>query len=95
MFVSNIADDEGPDESSPIYFHQPPTPCFEHVENIDIVISSGWTPWAQETTSYSSGKFVVEQVFNSKSDLQEAAKIYSIRAHQEFVVVGSSKKLLF
>ena len=67
--VSNIADDEGPNESSPIHFHQPPTPCFEHVENIDIAISSGWTPWAQETTNYSSREFVVGQVFNSKSDL--------------------------
>ena len=92
--VSNIADDEGPDESSPINFHLPPTPYFEHVENIDIAISSGWTPWGQETTSYLSGEFVVRQAFNSKSDMQEAVKIYSIRAHQEFVVVASSKKLL-
>ena len=29
-----------------------------------------------------------------KSYLQEATKIYSIKAHQEFVVVASSKKLL-
>ena len=29
-----------------------------------------------------------------KSDLQEATKIYSIKAHQEYVVVASSKKLL-
>ena len=93
--VSNIADDDkGPDESAPIQYHLPPTPCFEHVENIDIAISSGWTPWGQETTSYTSGEFVVGQVFNSKSKLQEAVKIYSIRAHQEFVVVASSKKLL-
>ena len=42
--VSNIENDEGPDESAPIHFHLPPTPCFEHVENIDITISSGWTP---------------------------------------------------
>ena len=48
----------------------------------------------QHSTSYSSGEFVVGQVFNSKSDLQEATKIYSIKAHQEFVVVASSKKLL-
>ena len=48
----------------------------------------------QHTTSYSSGEFVVGYVFNSKSDLQKAAKIYSIKAHQEFVVVASSKKLL-
>ena len=92
--VSNIPNVEGPDESAPIHFHLPPTPCFEHVKNIDISISSGWTPWGQETTSYSSEEFVVGQVFNSKSDLQEAAKIYSIRAHQEFIVVASSKKLL-
>ena len=46
--VSNIAnDDEGPAESTPIQYHLPPTPCFEHVENIDIAISSGWTPWVQ------------------------------------------------
>ena len=48
----------------------------------------------QHTTGYSSGEFVVGQVLNSKYDLQEAAKIYSIKAHQEFVVVASSKKLL-
>ena len=48
----------------------------------------------QYTTGYSSGEFVTAQVFNSKFDLQEVAKIYSIKAHQEFVVVASSKKLL-
>ena len=93
--VSNIADNgEGSDESVPIQYHLPPTPCFEQVENMDMAISSGWTPWGQETTSYGSDEFLVGQVFNSKSELQEAAKIYSIKAHQEFVVVASSKKLL-
>ena len=48
----------------------------------------------KHTTRYSSGEFLVGQFFNSKSDLQEAAKIYSIKAHQEFVVIASSKKLL-
>ena len=43
----------------------------------------------QHSTSYLSGEFVVDQVFNSKSDLQEAARIYSIKAHQEFVFVAS------
>ena len=61
--VSNTADDEGPDESAPIHFHLPPPPYFEHAENIDIAISSGWTPWGQETTSYLSGEFVVGQAF--------------------------------
>ena len=81
------------DESAPIQFHLPPTPCFKHVENIDIAISSGWTPWGQETTSYASGEFVVGQVLNSKSELQEVAKIYSIRAHQEFFCSCLLKKI--
>ena len=92
--VSNNPDVEEPDESSPVHYHLPPTPQFEHVENLGNAISSGWTPWVQHTTSYSSGEFLVGQVFNSKSDFQEAPKIYSIKAHQEFVVVASSKKLL-
>ena len=46
------------------------------------------------TTKYSSREFVVGQVFNSKPALQEVVKIYSIKAHQEFVVVAFSKKLL-
>ena len=48
----------------------------------------------KHTIGYSSGEFVVGQVFNFKYALQEAAKIYSIKAHQEFMVVVSSKKLL-
>ena len=92
--VSNNPDAETLDESSPVHYHLPPTPQFEHVENLGIAVASGWTPWVQHTTGYSSREFVVGQVFNSKSDLQEDAKIYSIKAHQEFVVVASSKKLL-
>ena len=92
--VSSNPDVEEPDESFPVHYHLPPTPQFEHVENLGNAISSGWTPWVQHTTGYLSGEFVVCQVFNSKFDLQEAAKIYSIKAHQEFFVVASSKKLL-
>ena len=64
------------------------------MENLDNVISSDWTPWVKHTTRYSSGEFVVGQVFNSKFSLQEATKIYSIKAHQQFVVVAFSKKYL-
>ena len=89
--VSNNPDAKEPDESSTIHYHLPPSPQFEHVQNFGNTISSDWTPWVQHTTGYSSGEFVAGQVFNSKSDLQEAAKIYSIKAHQEFVVVASLK----
>ena len=92
--VSNHPDDETLDESSPVNYHLPPTLQIQHVENLDNVFASCWTPWVQRTTDYSSGEFVIGQVFNSKSDLQEAVKIYSITAHQEYVVVASSKKLL-
>ena len=36
---------------------------------------------------------MVGQVFNSKTDLQHATKLYSISVHQEYVV-SSTKKLL-
>ena len=41
----------------------------------------------------SSGEFVVGQVFSSKAALQDV-KLYTIKAHQQYVVVASSKKLL-
>ena len=91
--VSNNLDIEEPNESSPVHYHLPPTPQFEHVENLGNAISSGWTPWVQHTIDYSSGEFVVGQVFNSKSDLQEVAKIYSIKVHYEFFIVAFSKKI--
>ena len=92
--VSNHPDDETLHEPSPVNYHLPPTPRFQHVENLDNAVASCWTPWVQHTTGNSRGEFVIGQVFNSKSDLQEAARIYSIKAHQEYVVVASSKKLL-
>ena len=92
--ISNNPYTETLDESSPIHYHLPPTPQLEHVENLGIAVASGWTPWVQHTTSYLSVEFVVGQVFNSKSDLQDDAKMYSIKAHQEFVIVVSSKKML-
>ena len=92
--VSNNPNVEEPNESSLVHYHLPPTAQFEHVENLGNAISTSWTPWVQHTTGYSGGEFVVSQVFNSKYDLQEAAKVYSIKAHQEFVIIASSKKFL-
>ena len=92
--VSNHPNDDTLDESAPVNYHLPPTPQFQHVENLDNVVASCWTPWVQHTTGNSSGEFVIGQVFNSKFYLQDATKIYSIKAHQEYVVVISSKKLL-
>ena len=45
-------------------------------------------------TTNSSGEFFVGQVFSSKAALQDVVKLYSIKAHQQYVVVASSKKLL-
>ena len=44
-------------------------------------------------TENSSGEFVVGHVFTSKATLQDAIKMYSIKAHQQYVVVASSKKI--
>ena len=85
--VSNNSNAETLDESSLVHYHLPPTPQFEHVKNLGNDVSSAWTPWVQHSTGYLSGEFVVGQVFNSKTDFQEVVKIYSIKAHQDFVVV--------
>ena len=45
-------------------------------------------------TANSNGEFVVSQVFTSKVVLQDDVKLYSIKAHQQYVVVASSKKIL-
>ena len=92
--VSNNPNVEEPNESSPVQYNLAPSPQFEHVENFGNAISSYWIPWAKHTTEYSSEEFVVGQVFNFKSALQEDANIYSIKTYQELVVVASSKKIL-
>ena len=45
-------------------------------------------------TSNSSGEFVVGQVLSSKATLKNDVKLYSIKAHQQYVVVAFSKQLL-
>ena len=65
--VSNNPDAEEPVESSPVHYHLPPSPQFKHVENFGNDISSDWTPWVQHITGYSSGEYVADQVFSSKS----------------------------
>ncbi|KAL6316794.1 hypothetical protein AAG906_021094 [Vitis piasezkii] len=64
----------------PARYHLAPSLRFENVENIGNAVSSG--------------EFMVGQVFNSKADLQHAAKLYSLSQHQEYVVVSSTTKLL-
>ena len=45
-------------------------------------------------TANASGEFVVGQVFTSKVVLQDAVKLYSIKADQQYVIIAFSKKLL-
>ena len=48
--VSNHPDEETLDELSPANYHLPPTPQFQHVENLDNAVASYWTSWVQHTT---------------------------------------------
>ena len=64
------------------------------MENFGNVVSSDWTPWVNYNTINSSGEFIVGQVFTSKAALQDVVKLYSIKTHQQYMVVASSKKLL-
>ena len=42
----------------------------------------------------SNREFLVGKVFSFKVALQDVVKLYSIKAHQQYVIVVSSKKLL-
>ena len=92
--MSNNPDPDDPVEYSPVQYHSAPSLQFENVENIGNAVLSDWTPWENTNIGNSGGEFMVGQVFNSKADLQHAAKLYSISAHQEYIVVESTTKLL-
>ncbi|RVW38111.1 hypothetical protein CK203_095124 [Vitis vinifera] len=92
--MSNNPDPDDPVEYSPVQYHSAPSLQFENVENIGNAVSSDWTPWGNTNIGNSGGEFMVGQVFNSKADLQHAAKLYSLSQHQEYVVVSSTTKLL-
>nr|CAN62346.1 hypothetical protein VITISV_006921 [Vitis vinifera] len=92
--MSNNPDPEDLIEFSPVQYHLAPSLQFENVENIGNSVSSDWTPWGNANIGNLGGEFMVGQVFNSKADLQHAVKLYSISAHQEYIVVSSTTKLL-
>ena len=79
--MSNNPDPEDPIKFSLVQYNSAPSLQFENVENIGNVVSSDWTPWGNTNIGNSGGEFMVGQVFNSKADLQHAAKLYSISAH--------------
>ena len=89
--VSHNPNHEDADERGIVNYYLAPSPQFENVENLGNVVSSDWNPWVNYNTTNSSGEFVVGQVFTSKAALQDAIKLYSIKAHQQYVVVASSK----
>ncbi|RVW42730.1 Serine/threonine-protein phosphatase 7 long form-like [Vitis vinifera] len=89
-----MEDPEDPIEFSPVQYHSAPSLQFENVENIGNAVSSDWTLWGNTNIGNLGGEFMVGQVFNSKADLKHAAKLYSISAHQEYIVVESTTKLL-
>ena len=64
------------------------------MENFGNVVSSDWILWVNYNTGNSSRGFLVSQVLTSKVALKDAAKLYSIKGYQQYVVVVSSKKLL-
>ena len=89
--VSNNLDPEDLDMRGNVKYYLTPLPQFENVKNFCTVVSSDWTPWVNYNTINSSGEFLVGHVFTSKVALQDVVKLYSIKAHQQYVVVASSK----
>ena len=92
--VSNNPELEDPDKRGTVKYYLTPLPQFENVLNFGNVVSSDSTPWVNYNIANSNGDFVVGQVFTSKAALQDVVKLYSIKAHQQYIIVASSKKLL-
>ena len=92
--VSNNLNPKGPKERGTIKYHLALSPQFENVKNFGNVVSSVWTPWVNYNNTNSSGELLACHVFTSKVSLQDALKLYSIKAHQQYVIIVSSKQLL-
>ena len=90
-YVSNNLDLEYLEESSLVKYHLAPSAQFENFENFGNAISSDWTPWVNYNIGNSSGEFVIRQVFTSKPALQDAIKLYYIKAYNSMWLLHLQK----
>ncbi|RVW43332.1 hypothetical protein CK203_070261 [Vitis vinifera] len=90
----NISNDNLQETFVPISYHMPPTPQFLNMDATINCVVSDWTPWKKPTLGNVDGKLSIGQIFSSKSDLQHAVKMFSIKAHQEFTVYRSNASVL-
>ena len=72
----------------------PPTPQFLNMDDAINCVVSDWTPWKNLTLGNVDGELSIGQIFSSKSDLQHAVKMFSIKSHQEFIVYKSNASVL-
>ena len=90
----NISNDNLEATFAPISYIMPPTQQFLNMDKAINCIVSDWTPWKNPTLGNVDGKLSISQIFSSKSDLQHAVKMFSIKAHQEFTVYRSNASVL-
>ncbi|RVW99497.1 Serine/threonine-protein phosphatase 7 long form-like [Vitis vinifera] len=90
----NISNDNLQETFVPISYHMPPTPQFLNMDAAINCVVSDWTPWKKPTLGNVDGELSIGQIFSSKSYLQHAVKMFSIKAHQEFTVYRSNANVL-
>ncbi|RVW92837.1 Serine/threonine-protein phosphatase 7 long form-like [Vitis vinifera] len=90
----NISNDNLEETFVPISYHMPPTPQFLNVDEVINCVVSDWTPWKKPILGNVDGELSIGQIFSSKSDLQHAMKMFSIKAHQEFTVYRSNASVV-
>ncbi|XP_034674615.1 uncharacterized protein LOC117905866 [Vitis riparia] len=90
----NISNDNLQETFVPVSYHMPPTPQFLNMDVAINCVVSDWTPWKKPTLGNVDGELSIGQIFSSKSDLQHAVKMFSIKAHQEFTVYRSNASVL-
>ena len=79
---------------APVSYHMPPTQQFLNMDKAINCIVSDWTPWKNPTLGNVDGELLISQIFPSKSDLQHALKMFSIKSHQKFTVYRSNVSAL-
>ena len=72
----------------------PPTPQFLNMDEAINCVVNDWTPWKKPTLGNIDGELSIGQIFPSKSYLQHAVKMFSIKSHQEFTVYRSNASVL-
>ncbi|KAL6560408.1 hypothetical protein OROGR_003967 [Orobanche gracilis] len=81
------------EEDIVMIYEDAPGDEFTNIDRINDAVADVVIPRQESCKPNDSGELYVGQRFNSKDELQTAVKVYSLKAHQQYQVLHSSRKL--